>query len=83
MNILPKDVTCYPGEERYDMGKLEGDVQNWAQLIENYILQVKLYTIHVCILMHMKLYITLTSNHYLYNTYKCKCICTCTCKISE
>ncbi|XP_063400495.1 voltage-dependent calcium channel subunit alpha-2/delta-2-like [Mytilus trossulus] len=38
--ILPKDITCYPGEERYDMGRLEGDVQNWAQLIENYILQL-------------------------------------------
>lgn len=30
----------YPGEEKYDMGSLEGDVQNWAMLIQNYILQV-------------------------------------------
>ena len=32
----------YPGEEKHDMGSLEGDVQNWAMLIQNYILQVKL-----------------------------------------
>lgn len=32
--------TKYPGEEKHDMGSLEGDVQNWAMLIQNYILQV-------------------------------------------
>ena len=30
------------GEEKVDMGTLSGDVQNWAMLIQNYILQVKL-----------------------------------------
>ncbi|KAL4236040.1 hypothetical protein ACF0H5_004426 [Mactra antiquata] len=30
----------YPGEEKHDVGSLEGDVQNWAVLIENYILQL-------------------------------------------
>jgi len=36
-------VTCkYPGEEKHDVGTLEGDVQNWAVLIENYILQVSI-----------------------------------------
>jgi len=32
----------YPGEEKREMGSLEGDVQNWAMLIQNYILQVTL-----------------------------------------
>ena len=32
----------YPGEEKHDMGSLEGDVQNWAMLIQNYILQVSM-----------------------------------------
>lgn len=31
----------YPGEEHHEVGSLEGDVQNWAVLIENYILQVR------------------------------------------
>lgn len=31
----------YPGEETHEVGSLEGDVQNWAVLIENYILQVR------------------------------------------
>ena len=31
----------FPGEEKYELGSLEGDVQNWAVLIENYILQVR------------------------------------------
>ncbi|XP_052774120.1 voltage-dependent calcium channel subunit alpha-2/delta-3-like isoform X2 [Mya arenaria] len=30
----------FPGEEKYEVGTLEGDVQNWAVLIENYILQL-------------------------------------------
>ena len=30
----------FPGEEKHEVGTLEGDVQNWAVLIENYILQV-------------------------------------------
>ncbi|XP_060584904.1 voltage-dependent calcium channel subunit alpha-2/delta-3-like [Ruditapes philippinarum] len=30
----------YPGEEKHEVGTLEGDVQNWAVLIENYILQL-------------------------------------------
>ncbi|XP_021354084.1 uncharacterized protein LOC110450731 [Mizuhopecten yessoensis] len=33
-------VRGYPGEEKRDMGTLEGDVQNWAMLIQNYILQL-------------------------------------------
>ncbi|XP_069125986.1 LOW QUALITY PROTEIN: voltage-dependent calcium channel subunit alpha-2/delta-2-like [Argopecten irradians] len=33
-------VNGYPGEEKRDMGTLEGDVQNWAMLIQNYILQL-------------------------------------------
>ena len=42
-------VTCkYPGEEKHDVGTLEGDVQNWAVLIENYILQVSIaYEVYV------------------------------------
>ena len=30
----------YRGEEKQEIGTLAGDVQNWAMLIENYILQV-------------------------------------------
>lgn len=30
----------YPGEEKHDIGTLAGDIQNWAMLIQNYILQV-------------------------------------------
>ena len=30
----------YRGEEKHDIGTLAGDVQNWAMLIQNYILQV-------------------------------------------
>ncbi|XP_050400585.1 voltage-dependent calcium channel subunit alpha-2/delta-2 [Patella vulgata] len=33
-------VGCYPGEEKHDIGTLAGDVQNWAMLIQNYILQL-------------------------------------------
>lgn len=35
------EIHCYPGEEKHDTGTLEGDVLNWAALIENYILQVR------------------------------------------
>lgn len=30
----------YRGEEKHEIGTLAGDVQNWAMLIQNYILQV-------------------------------------------
>lgn len=30
------------GEETHEIGTLAGDVQNWAMLIQNYILQVRL-----------------------------------------
>ncbi|XP_067678444.1 voltage-dependent calcium channel subunit alpha-2/delta-2-like [Haliotis asinina] len=30
----------YPGEEKHDIGTLAGDIQNWAMLIQNYILQL-------------------------------------------
>ena len=32
---------AYPGEEPIEIGTLAGDVQNWAMLIQNYILQVR------------------------------------------
>jgi hypothetical protein len=38
---LMTEIHCYPGEEKHDTGTLEGDVLNWAALIENYILQVR------------------------------------------
>ncbi|XP_070196192.1 voltage-dependent calcium channel subunit alpha-2/delta-2-like [Littorina saxatilis] len=31
---------AYRGEEKHDIGTLAGDVQNWAMLIQNYILQL-------------------------------------------
>ncbi|CAI9736897.1 Hypothetical predicted protein [Octopus vulgaris] len=31
---------AYPGEDKHDIGTLAGDVQNWAILIQNYILQL-------------------------------------------
>ncbi|BFY99384.1 hypothetical protein BsWGS_02424 [Bradybaena similaris] len=31
---------AYPGEEQHEIGSLAGDVQNWAMLIQNYILQL-------------------------------------------
>ena len=33
-------VSGYPGEEQHEIGTLSGDVQNWAVLIQNYIIQV-------------------------------------------
>ncbi|ESO88121.1 hypothetical protein LOTGIDRAFT_165858 [Lottia gigantea] len=33
-------INSYPGEEKHDIGTLAGDVQNWAMLIQNYILQL-------------------------------------------
>ncbi|XP_005108179.1 voltage-dependent calcium channel subunit alpha-2/delta-2 [Aplysia californica] len=30
----------YPGEEQHEIGTLAGDVQNWAMLIQNYIIQL-------------------------------------------
>ena len=35
-------VKGHRGEEKQEIGTLAGDVQNWAMLIENYILQVSL-----------------------------------------
>ncbi|PVD23318.1 hypothetical protein C0Q70_16586 [Pomacea canaliculata] len=32
--------SCYRGEEKHDIGTLAGDVQNWAMLIQNYIMQL-------------------------------------------
>nr|KAI8754030.1 voltage-dependent calcium channel subunit alpha-2/delta-3-like [Biomphalaria glabrata] len=33
-------VASLPGEERHEIGSLAGDVQNWAMLIQNYLLQL-------------------------------------------
>ena len=44
-SVVGHVVVKYPGEEKYDIGSLEGDVQNWAMLIQNYILQVFVTTI--------------------------------------
>ncbi|KAL8570692.1 hypothetical protein ACOMHN_039127 [Nucella lapillus] len=44
--LLPICTLCadtaraYRGEEKHDIGTLAGDVQNWAMLIQNYILQL-------------------------------------------
>lgn len=38
--VSPATATGYRGEEENDMGTLAGDVQNWAMLIQNYILQL-------------------------------------------
>ncbi|KAJ8305297.1 hypothetical protein KUTeg_015842 [Tegillarca granosa] len=39
--VIMMDVSArFPGEEKHEMGTLEGDVQNWAILIQNYILQL-------------------------------------------
>ena len=47
-SVVGHVVVKYPGEEKYDIGSLEGDVQNWAMLIQNYILQVSVtYTVSV------------------------------------
>ena len=35
-------VFTYPGEEQHETGTLVGDIQNWAVLIQNYIIQVNL-----------------------------------------
>ncbi|KAJ8307805.1 hypothetical protein KUTeg_014644 [Tegillarca granosa] len=41
--VIMMDVSArFPGEEKHEMGTLEGDVQNWAILIQNYILQTYL-----------------------------------------
>ena len=38
--LCTSSLTNYRGEEKHDIGTLAGDVQNWAMLIQNYILQV-------------------------------------------
>lgn len=45
LSVLGADrVTGLRGEEQHDIGTLAGDVQNWAMLIQNYILQVNEHT---------------------------------------
>lgn len=39
--LLAHFSSCYRGEEKHDIGTLAGDVQNWAMLIQNYIMQVR------------------------------------------
>ena len=38
--LCANSINSYRGEEKHDIGTLAGDVQNWAMLIQNYILQV-------------------------------------------
>ncbi len=44
--LLAKSCICfgYHPFEKEDIGTLAGDVQNWAMLIQNYILQVMSFT---------------------------------------
>lgn len=38
--VISQSTGAYHTYEKEDMGTLSGDVQNWATLIQNYILQV-------------------------------------------
>ena len=51
--MVPLAHKAYPEEEKQSIGTLAGDVQNWAILIQNYILQVSKGVISIKIIINI------------------------------